>query len=79
MLERAGQIAIEGDRAGKRLLDQGLDEFLGAVGFGLFGGRNHLLQQAGRGRFRGGAGSASNIEIRNGSALLFAEPQLTRE
>jgi hypothetical protein len=45
----------------------------------LFGGRNHLLQQAGRGRFRGGAGSPSNIEIRNGSALLFAEPQLTRE
>src|SRR5438270_901073 len=41
--EGARQIAIEGDGAGKRLLDQGLDEFLGAVGFGLFGGRNHLL------------------------------------
>jgi hypothetical protein len=45
----------------------------------LFGGRNHLLQQAGRRRFGRSAGSASYIEIRNGSALLFAEPQLTRE
>ena len=79
MLERAGQIAIEGDRAGKRLLDQGLDEFLGAVGFGLFGGRNHLLQQADGCRFSGAAGLASYVEIRNGSALLLAEPQLTRE
>jgi hypothetical protein len=45
----------------------------------LFGGRNHLLQQACRDRFGGGAGFASDIEIGNGSALLFAEPQLTRE
>ena len=77
--ESASQIAVEGDSAGERLLDQGLDELLGAVGLGLFGGRDHLLQQADGCRFRGAAGSASNIEIGNGSALLFAEPQLTRE
>jgi hypothetical protein len=74
-LERSRQITVEGNGPGESLFDEGLDEFLGAVGFGLLGGRNDLFQNAGRrGRF-GGAGLARDIAIGNGSALLLAEPQ----
>jgi len=37
LVDRARQVAVERDRAGQCLLDQGLDEFLGPIGLGLLG------------------------------------------
>jgi hypothetical protein len=53
-IDRARQIAVKRDRAGERLLDQCLDEFLCSVGFGLPGCRNDLVKEAGRFRRFGG-------------------------
>jgi hypothetical protein len=78
LVNRARQIAIEGDRANQGLLDQRLDEFLGAVGLGLLGGRDDLFEQSGGDRRFGGSGRGGfgrNPEVGNGSALLFVEPQ----
>jgi hypothetical protein len=79
LVDRPRQVAIEGDRAGQRLLDERLDEILRPVGLGLFGCRDDLLEQTGadggfgcsRGGFR------RKVGIRNGSALLLVEPQFT--
>lgn len=42
-VNRARQVAIEGDRANQSLLDQRLDEFVSAVGLGLLGCRDDLF------------------------------------
>jgi len=77
LIDRARQVAVEGDRASQRLLDQGLDELLSAIGFGLLRCRDDLLEQAtGQDGFRGGRGSRGLcVEVGNGSALLLAEPE----
>jgi hypothetical protein len=41
------QGAVENNRAGQRLFDKRLDEFLGTVRLGLFGGGDDLLEQTG--------------------------------
>ena len=46
-INRARQAPVEGDRAGKRLLDERLDEFLGAVGLGLLGCSDDLFEKPG--------------------------------
>ena len=47
LVEGPGEVAVEGDRAGQRLLDQVLDEVLGAIRLGLLGIAEDLVQQAG--------------------------------
>lgn len=75
------QVSVKGDRAGQRLLDERLDQFLGAVRLGLFGGRNNLLKKAwgfGGSRCRCAARFGCNFGVRNGLALLLADPELAR-
>jgi hypothetical protein len=43
LVDRARQIAVEGDRADQGLLDQRLDEFMSAVRLGLLGCRDDLF------------------------------------
>jgi hypothetical protein len=79
LVDRARQVAVERDGADQRLLDQRLDQFLGAVGLGLLGRRDDLFQEPGGNRFgRGRGGFGSNPDVGNGSALLLFEAQLTR-
>jgi hypothetical protein len=76
LLDRARKVAVERDRAGQRLLDQRLDEFLGAVRLRLFGRRYDLIEKSGDGSGvsgRGGAGRGGKIG--NCSALLFGDPK----
>jgi hypothetical protein len=70
------QVAVEGDGAGERLLDERLDELLSAVGLGLPGGGDDLLEQP-RSLDRRGAGFGSDPGLGNGSALLLVEAELT--
>jgi hypothetical protein len=81
LVDRARQVAVEGDRADQGLLDQRLDEFLGAVRLGLFGCGDDLYQEAaGQRRFRDSRGGIGRkLEIGNGSALLFVEAKLARQ
>ena len=73
LLDRAREVAVERDRAGQRLLDQRLDEFLGAVRLGLLGRRNDLIEKSGdRSGFSGGGGGRGG-KIGNCSALLFGD------
>jgi hypothetical protein len=75
LLDRAREIAVERDRAGQRLLDQRLDEFLGAVRLGLLGRRNDLIEKAGDGSGFSGGGGGRGGKIGNCSALLFGDPK----
>jgi hypothetical protein len=72
LLDRAREIAVERNRAGQRLLDQRLDEFLGTVRFGLPGRRNDLVKKSRRSGFGGGGGGRGG-KIGNCSALLFGD------
>jgi len=54
-VDRPRQIAVKRNRAGQRLLDKRFDELLSAIGFGLLGSGDDLLQQAaGEDGLRGG-------------------------
>jgi hypothetical protein len=77
-VECALQGAVESDRTGKRLLDERLDEFLGTVWLGLFGGGDDLLKEAGA-FCRRSAGFGSDPRLGNGLALLLFDPELTRK
>jgi hypothetical protein len=81
LVDRARQVAVKGDRADQRLLDQGLDQLLGTVGLGLLGCGDDLFEEATSDRrFRDGRGGGGrNVEVGNGSALLFAEAKLARQ
>jgi hypothetical protein len=75
LLDRTREVAVERDRAGQRLLDQRLDEFLGAVGLGLPGRRNDLIEKPGTGSGFGGGRGGRGGKIGNCSALLFGDPK----
>ncbi len=80
-IDGARQVPVKGNRPCQRLLDERLDEFLGAIRFGLLGGRNHLIKQRrsfGRSSCCCG-GFGSNLGVRNGLALLLADPELARQ
>ncbi len=63
LVERPREVAIEGDGAGQRLLDERLDELLGAIGFGLLGVGDDLIEQT---------GAASVVVAAADSGALFA-------
>jgi hypothetical protein len=75
LVDRAREIAVEGDRTGQRLLDQRFDEVLCAIRFRLLGRRYDLIEKSGgRSRVSGGDSSRGG-NIRNCSALLFGDPK----
>jgi hypothetical protein len=80
LVNRARQVAVEGDGPGERLLDERFDEFLGAIRLGLLGRRNDLFQKPARdsGVGDGRSGVRRGMEIGNGSALPFVEPKFAR-
>ena len=45
LVDGARQVAVEGDGARQGLLDQRLDQILGAIGLGLLGGADDLIEQ----------------------------------
>jgi hypothetical protein len=75
LVDGTREIAVEGDRAGQRLLDQRLDEVLGAIRFCLPSRRNDLIEQSGDSSGFSGGGSGRRGKIRNCSALLFGDPK----
>lgn len=80
-IDGARQVPVKGDRARQSLFDERFNEFLGAVRFGLLGGRNDLLKEAGSlggSRCRSAAYFGCNFGVRNGLALLLADPELAR-
>ena len=80
-IERAGNVFVEDQRAGHRLLDEILHQIGGLIRGGLLGRADHLIEE-GKSAFRGrrrASGLGFGLRAGHGSALLLVDTKLARE